>query len=445
MRRLASIITLAWMAAPLAAAEVVTLQGAAEMAMQRNPRLAAARAGTRIAGGAFTAARETWLPHVAVSETFTRGDNPVFVFGSLLEQGKFTAAHFDPASLNDPPAMDNSRLAVTARFPLFDGLRRVALVEQARLGTREADDALESAAQQIRFETIRRYYGVVVAEEAVKVAEEAVASAVADVAMLKERFAAGLVVQSDLLAAEVQLAEMRQQRVVASGEAAAARAALNATIGVPAIAELELNPAIPETNRASEPLEELLQQALARRAENRSSESGRRRAELEVRIGRGSYLPRIDTFASWGESSDSFAGSGGGDSMWGAAVSFDILSPGRRGRLQQAKARVELAEANQREIRSAVEVDVVSTFHRFTAAGERLSLSRAAVTGAEEAYRIVRERSREGLTTITEVLRAQAALVRAKTNLLAAQSDYQVGFADLQRSTGRLTDVSTFN
>ena len=41
------------------------------------------------------------------SETWQRGNQPVFVFGSLLNQRRFTAADFALDALNHPDAIDN--------------------------------------------------------------------------------------------------------------------------------------------------------------------------------------------------------------------------------------------------------------------------------------------------------------------------------------------------
>jgi outer membrane protein TolC len=56
----------------------------------------------------------------------------------------------------------------------------------------------------------------------------------------------------------------------------------------------------------------------------------------------------------------------------------------------------------------------------------------------------VQDRYQEGLTTITEVLRAETTLTRARLNVVASRHDYYVGYAAVMLSTGRLTDVQPF-
>ena len=104
---------------------------------------------------------------------------------------------------------------------------------QARIGQEQADHQKEMVKQQIRFEVIRAYYGVLVAQEKKEVTEEAVKMAESDRRRIADLFQSGLVVQSDLLAAEVQLAEFRQQQVQAEGDLVTAYAFLNTVLGLP--------------------------------------------------------------------------------------------------------------------------------------------------------------------------------------------------------------------
>jgi outer membrane protein TolC len=158
-----------------------------------------------------------------VSENFTRSNNPVFVFGSLLEQARFSQQNFQLSALNNPDPLSNFRTAISLRQTLFDQLQTYTRVTQARLGQQQADLQKAMVEQQVRFEVIRSYYGVLVAHARKGVAEEAVKMAESVVKWTRDRFQNGLVVQSDLLAAEVQLAEFRQQQIDAVGDGQAMR------------------------------------------------------------------------------------------------------------------------------------------------------------------------------------------------------------------------------
>lgn len=427
---------------PVAAQEsrTLSLRDAVAIALGDSPRVAAAAAVADQASARLTQARSTWLPQIQLSETWTEGDNPVYVFGSLLEQGKFGPQHFDPTFLNDPPSFENYRTALTVRAPVFDQFRRLSRISQAELGARGARAGLTGTRQQMIFETLRLYDGVAVAEQQRRVAEETVATAEADVAKIRDLAETGLIVQSDLLAAEVQLAEFQQRLIEANGNVAIARAALAAALGLPTAQPLELTSDLGAPPSGELPLAELIAGAQENRADLIGSDVATRAARLETRIARGSWLPRLDAFATFGASGDS-VGDQDDDTLYGAVVTLDILQPGRWGRVAEARAGEKAAAAQAEELRRNVEVEILSAHYRLTAARQSLDVAERNVARAEETFRIVRDRYAEGLTTITEQLRAQTALLGARLNLLAARSAARVGYAGVLLASGRLDSI----
>ena len=91
-------------------AEELTLLSAVDLALRHNPLIRAAISGRKIADGQLSEARAGRLPLLQFSETFTRSNNPVFVFGSLLEQSRFAPQNFDIGLLNSPEPVNNEYL-----------------------------------------------------------------------------------------------------------------------------------------------------------------------------------------------------------------------------------------------------------------------------------------------------------------------------------------------
>lgn len=420
----------------------LSLREAVDLALGQSPEMTIASARAGEAGARLTQARSTWLPQIQLSETWTKGDNPVYVFGSLLEQGRFGAEHFDPGFLNDPDPLENYRMALSIRAPLFDQLRRVSRIDQAALGVKGADAGLSGMRQQKIFETLRLYDGVIVAGQQKAVADESVRSAEADVAMIRDRAETGLIVQSDLLAAEVQLSELFQRRIEAEGNLAIARASFNAALGIPRDGSARLTSTLDAPPDGALDLEQLISEARVNRADLIGAEIASRAAGLETRIARGSYLPRLDAFATFGASGETI-GDNNDDTVYGAVVTLDVLQPGRWGRVAEARSaeKVAIAEAERRK--RDVEVEILSAHHRLTAARQSLDVAERNVARAEEVMRIVRDRYGEGLTTITEQLRAQTALLNARLQLLAARSGARVGYAGVLLAAGRLDSIDS--
>lgn len=440
--RLAVIVPLSLPAAGLAGPGL-SLEQAAEIALRENPAVHAAQAGLELAAAQAREARAGRLPQVQARQTLARGNNPVFVFGSRLEQGRFGEADFALDALNDPDALTNLRSELGVQWTAFDQLQTGPRFAQAKAGREMAGYRKELAEQQIRLEVIRGYYGVLVAEAQKQAADEAVRTAEADVERTGAMVRTGLRVRSDLLAAEVQLAEFRQQQIQAEGEIANSRAALNTVLGVDIGVVQELSGELGVKLLELPAEEELLRLALLHRPELASAASEQGAAHEGLRAARGRYLPRLEVYASYGRSGPDFR-DGSSDATAGASLTLPLFEPGRGARADQARAQESMARAQAEVLRGQIRLEVVRARRQFVSARDRLAVSARAVEQAAEALRIVQDRYGAGLVTITEVLRAQTALLGARRGNLEARHAMYVGFAGVQLATGRLIDVAAF-
>jgi outer membrane protein TolC len=427
-------------AAPAMHAQLTLEQAVAE-ASEHNAQIRIANARERQAVAAQRETRGMWLPHVDLTETVMSSSNPVFVFGSLLEQGRFSSANFDPRYLNSPSVLRNYRVGLNVRYTVFDQFRRLHTTRQAANGLEQSSAAANEVRQAVRVEVVSKFYGLLVAQARRDAAVAAVKTAEADGAAMRAKFEQGLIVESDALATEVQLASFRQREIEAAGGVNIARAALNAAIGRDVDAATTIQGELP-ANPASPTLPPRGSQTMSVRGEVRAAELATANARLQLQSARGSMLPRIDTFGSWGASGNSFSNRNG-DRTIGAVVTLDLFDGGKFARVTQAAANVEQARASEDAARSRVELEIVSAAERARSAAQRIEVARAAVAHATAAARIVRDRYEQGLTTITEHLRAQQALFDAQLDLLAARYDSVVSSAELARATGDLNDVNS--
>jgi outer membrane protein TolC len=400
-------------------------------------------AGRQLADAELQDARTGRWPSLQANESFTRSNNPVFVFGTLLEQGRFGPENFAIDSLNHPDAVNNFRSALTLRLPLFDQRQTETRTAQARIAQQEADQHTEMAAQQLRFAVIRTFYGLLLARARLEVSDEAVNTSQADVKRARDIFESGLVVQSDLLAAEVQLSEFRQQQIQAKGDLVTALAALNTAIGLPVERPQQPLGQLVERSFPTETVEALSEQALRDRPDYQRAVLSARASAVQSRGARGEWLPRVDAFVTAGASGRYVAG-GSGDYAAGASITFNVFDAGRNARIDQSRAAESIATAQQEQLANQIRFEVMRAYQQYVSARERMAVVAQITAQATETLRMVQDRYHAGLTTITELLRAQTALVRARSDVLAARYDQYVGYANVLLAAGRLKDVGAF-
>ncbi len=74
---------------PVWAQDPLSLKEAVRTALEKNKSIDASSAAQQAAESKIAEARGAFLPKVNYSESWTRSDNPVFVFSSLLTQHQF--------------------------------------------------------------------------------------------------------------------------------------------------------------------------------------------------------------------------------------------------------------------------------------------------------------------------------------------------------------------
>lgn len=445
-RLVLSAVALACAGASATAAPQVSifkLSNAVAAALEYNPSVRSARLGVDLAETHAHQAQAARFPSVRLSETIAQGNNPVFVFGSLLEQSRFGPDNFSLQALNNPKSITNVRTSISADFQLFDGMKTLARIEQSRIGRERAVIQQTRAEQQVRFEVIRDYFGVLLAEAQLQVAEEAIEMGEADVRRAADRLDAGLAVRSELLSAQVQLAEFRQQRIRAEGESASAMAALNISIGFPSGTQHTFATEIAAREFQTAALEQIVNEAVVHRADSRLSELGIELAERRVSEQRGALFPEVRVFGSVGTSRRSIT-NGSNDYSVGAALTYNLFEAGRRSKTDAAQLQKGLMQTERDRARDLIRIEVTRAYYSYRAAEGQLAVAEASLSQAEEALRIVQDRYEAGLTTIVDLLRAETAVVRSRMSVVASRYDQQVGYANLLLSAGTLDDVDAF-
>ena len=109
----------------------LSLQQAATIAMEKNPLRKAALADTKAASAGVQEARSFLMPRINFSETATRGDDPVYVFGSKLRQQRFTMNDLTLNQLNTPLPYGNFSTRFGGTWNLFDSFASWHAVSRA--------------------------------------------------------------------------------------------------------------------------------------------------------------------------------------------------------------------------------------------------------------------------------------------------------------------------
>jgi outer membrane protein TolC len=432
---LAWLAVLAVLPVTSAAQTRLTLDEAMVRARSDTPEARALAAASGEADARVRVARSGFFPRIDVSETVQRGNQPVFVFSSLLSQRRFTEANFAIPALNDPAPITNTRTAVALQQPVFDaGLTRLA-VQAARLGREMATVERERAGQDLAVRAAEAYVRVLQLEAANRASAAAVAAADSDLQRARARRDAGVVTEADALMVEVHAADMRQRHISNEGDLAVARIQLAEAVGLPLSEPIELAPVSTATRSVDE---SLIATALDTRWEGRAADLREQLAANAHRSARAQYLPTFGVEAGWELNGSTFADQ---RSSWvvGAQVQMNLFRGfADAARAAEARYAIDRASAERERIARSIEVEVRAAIAQLTAARARQDAGRAALTQARESQRIIRDRYESGLAGVTDVLRAAEATLDAESRATAADTDVILRTVALDRALGRL-------
>src|SRR6476619_7457652 len=193
-----SLLISALLVVPSWAQDPLSLRDAVRLALQNNKSVVASAAAHKASEARVSQAQSGRLPRVNYSESWTRSDNPVFVFSSLLTQHQFGEQNFQIGSLNRPDFLNNFQSQVAADQPIYDAGETRHAVRSAEL-TKEitAEDGRRTQMEVIA-NVIRSYYGTLLAAEQLQTARQGLRSAEADLERAQSVRSAGMSTDADV-------------------------------------------------------------------------------------------------------------------------------------------------------------------------------------------------------------------------------------------------------
>jgi outer membrane protein TolC len=408
--------------------------------MEKNSLRKAALADTKAASAGVREAQSFLMPHVAFSEQATRGNDPVYVFGSKLRQQRFTTDDFALNKLNTPLPYGNFSTRFGGTWNLFDSFASWHGINRAKEMNVAASRQLERTEQEILFRVVQSYYGVLLAGRQLEVAEQSEKTAKSIMDRSQVRYDAGVVVESDLLSAKVRLASREQELIRARSNLDLVRAQLNTAMGVPADAPYQPADSLAEKTLTAGSLPELEQRALGTRPDLKRIEAQQSAQELSVAIAKSSFGPRLNAFAGWEMDNPTFlAGGGGNNWLGGIELQIDLFQGGaKRAALSRERANAEKIAALKQAASDAVRLEVRQAYYDQDASRQQVEVAHTAITQAQESLRINQDRYDGGLLTITDLLGAEESARRTHADYWQAVYQFHISYANLELACGTL-------
>jgi outer membrane protein TolC len=416
----------------------LTLSQAIDQALGKSPDATVARADDQSADANARLARTALLPQLGFTEDISRGNDPVYAFGTRLRQRQFIQADFALNALNSPQPIGNFSSRFSGTWMAFDSFKTQREIRSADLFKKSSALTAKAVDQKIVFDVVQAYQAVLYAERERNVAQREQETAAALLSSADEHVKAGLAVESDRMSAEVNVAARKQELIAAEGDVELAWSQLRLAMGSPELQSTALRPIEPH-EFPEQALDLELATALKTRPDLKAlgeAQSGQAEA---VGAARSAFGPHVSAYGNWEEDRTSFAGAGGNNWVAGVQIGIDILPFGKRDELARENAAKQRIDAQAAGYRQQIQLQVSQAhIHRKTA---ELSLetARAAMDQSAESLRILKNRYTAGLATITDLMRAEDAGRQSQSNYWHAVYGNTLAYAELLYATGTLT------
>ena len=421
-----------------AAQEPLTLRQAIDQALDQSPEAAIAQAGNQDAKASATLARTALFPQLTFTEDISRGNDPVYAFGTRLRQRQFTQADFALNALNFPQPIGNFSTRFSGQWLAFDSFKTQKEIHRADLFKQSASSSAMAVDQQIVFRVVGAYQRVLYAQREIAVAQHEQETAAALLSSADEHVKAGLAVESDRMSAQVNGSARKEELIAAQGDLELAWAALREAMGAPDLKAIELKPIEPHSFPQGI-LDEEMATAAKTRPDLRALGQAQSAQGSALGAAKSDFGPRVSVYGNWEEDQSAIGGSGGNNWVAGIQISIDILPIGKRAQLARERAAKQKIDAQVAATQQHLRLEVSQAhIHRRTAALQ-LETAQAALDQSAESLRILKNRYGAGLATITDLLRAEDAERQSQSNYWHAVYGNAMAYTELLYATGTLT------
>ncbi len=393
---------------------VVTVDEAVRRALANNYDLLTTRENILSAEGRRNQAKQQYLPGISANGSYRKNFDGTFAFA---DPNRFSTNYALRQNLIDLQALRSIRAT-------GHGL------EATRLDYTQARADLVLATRE-------QFYALYRAQLLAAVADSALVVSQQDLRRVQSLFELGMVAKGDVLKGQVRLSQSQLDVISNRNLIVIERGRLARIMGqtpnddLVAGGDVSTTPAVIDSAGVFE-------EAVRNRSDLKAAEANRRAAAASLGAAKAGYYPRLSGALSYNQSGeDPFQGF---RSRSGSlSLNFPLFESlwGTKGDIQQRRASRNQAEYALEQARLTIAVEVRQTISNARQANEGLLVAQDQVISAEEDLKLSQEKYNVGAGTILELIDAQVALQRARSNFVQGLTQVRTAEASLERVRGR--------
>jgi len=432
----------------------LSLQESIDIALAGNLSVKTAEEKVKTAEQKAKEARAAFMPALSASGSYTYfGELPTIEFEmpgispEIMEMMGIEGAGGGGTTEIPMGYEDTYKAGLSIQQPIFTWGKIYNNYKQAKLSLEASQQEFESMRQQVVLDVTTSFYGVLLTERLVKVAEMAVDQVQAHVKTAQDLVDAGMATNFDLLRAKVQLANTQSQLIRAKNGLELARDSFKNTIGMDLDAQINVQGELVYQSLDLD-LDQLIESAMANRPEIKQLQFQEQVGRKFVSMAKAGNKPNVSLIGDYSYQSNAdkpgdIFNRDEWENIWNVTLAlqipiFDGLAT--RARVKQAESGFRQIQIGMEQLKDGIGLEVRAAFFGFQESKELLKAQEETVQQAEESLRIANLRYQNGMITNVELMDTELAFTQAQTNQFNALHDYIIAVAKLEKATASKLD-----
>jgi outer membrane protein TolC len=411
-----------------------TLNESVNLALRNNPSVQSAQSKVEAAGAKVAQSVSAFLPTVRLDATTSKN----YTQPSVMQFD--TGGGITNIVVGTSEIIPTKSIALSLSQPLFAGGKILTGYGSASKNWEIANQNFRKTKQEVIFNTISAYLGVLKAQEYVKLANESVDLTSRQVKRIEAMLNNGMVTKAELLRSQVQQANAQVAQLRANNGLEIAKNIYNNVVGSEIDSPVELTEQNFDINLPAQTDEKSLQVlAFSARPDWKQFQASKGLADDAVKMAYSTYLPNVALVGQTSDRIQEYSSFKSDVSSWNWGItgtwSIDNFAPPMR--VREASSNLEAMKSDEENIHRQVILEVRNSIFELKSAKESLPGAKKAVALAEETYQAAVVRFEAGATTNLEMMDAMIALTDAKFRWTQALYDYEIAKAKINKVCGQ--------
>ncbi|MEI8348551.1 MAG: TolC family protein [Candidatus Omnitrophota bacterium] len=407
-----------------------SLNDAIDIALKNNKDIKIQECMLKVANADILYAKSDFLPKVDLNTGYTHN-------GAVLNASSRPGDKKDVRIFSG--YKNDNALGVNINEIVYNGGANIAALRETQLGLKEQIETLRATKLNVELDTKRLYYGLLLAYETKRIAEDLVEQAQSHYEEVENNFKQGTSSKFDVLQSKVQVSLLMPQLINANNAIELIIAEMDKLLGLKVGGEIVINDKL-IYNAIEIKEEDFLKEAYSNEPEMILKSLGIDMDKWAIKYARAGWLPQVGANAEYlyrsGNIGNMFNNEHGN---WNIGFSvripiFDGFST--KAKVDSAKAKYVQAVISKDNLADQVAVDVKQACLDLVKATTVIKSQQDSLEDAKEALKISYVRYNNGVGINLDVLDAQVSLANVEKNLAEGMYDYIMAKAKLDRVMG---------